>query len=116
MLAVTGACLMVKKKVFEQTGGFCQDLAVAFNDVDLCYSIYEQGYYNIVRNDVTFYHHESLSRERMENLKKSSFAFFGKRISFMKDIRNFMVMTRFTIRVLPRICWNQNILLLTGIR
>lgn len=62
MLAVTGACLMVKKKVFEQTGGFCQDLAVAFNDVDLCYSIYEQGYYNIVRNDVTFYHHESLSR------------------------------------------------------
>lgn len=62
VLAVTGACLMLKRKVFAQAGGFPEELAVAFNDVDLCYSIYEQGYYNIVRNDVTLYHHESLSR------------------------------------------------------
>lgn len=61
-LAVTGACLMVRRSVFNQAGGFPQELAVAFNDVDLCYSIYEQGYYNIVRNDVILYHHESLSR------------------------------------------------------
>lgn len=62
MLAVTGACLMVKREVFEQAGGFREELAVAFNDVDLCYTIYEQGYYNIERNDVVLYHHESLSR------------------------------------------------------
>ncbi|MBD5493412.1 MAG: glycosyltransferase [Lachnospiraceae bacterium] len=62
MLAVTGACLMVRRSVFNQADGFPQELAVAFNDVDLCYSIYEQGYYNIVRNDVILYHHESLSR------------------------------------------------------
>ena len=62
MLAVTGACLMIRKSVFEQVGGFYSGLAVAFNDVDLCYSIYENGYYNIVRNDVVLYHHESLSR------------------------------------------------------
>ncbi len=62
MLAVTGACLMVRREVFEQAGGFCEELAVAFNDVDLCYTIYEQGYYNIVRNDVVLYHHESFSR------------------------------------------------------
>ncbi len=62
MLAVTGACLMVRRKVFEEVGGFAEVLAVAFNDVDLCYSIYEAGYYNVVRNDVTLYHHESLSR------------------------------------------------------
>lgn len=62
MLAVTGACLLVKKSVFEQVGGFEEALAVAFNDVDLCYKIFEAGYYNIVRNDVTLYHHESLSR------------------------------------------------------
>ncbi len=62
MLAVTGACLMVKKQVFLQAGGFFEGLAVAFNDVDLCYTIYELGYYNIVRNDVVLYHHESLSR------------------------------------------------------
>lgn len=62
MLAVTGACLMVRREVFEEAGGFCPELAVAFNDVDLCYTMYEEGYYNIVRNDVVLYHHESLSR------------------------------------------------------
>ncbi|MDE7248495.1 MAG: glycosyltransferase, partial [Lachnospiraceae bacterium] len=62
MLAVTGACLMLRWEVFDQAGGFCRELAVAFNDVDLCYTLYEKGYYNIVRNDVILYHHESLSR------------------------------------------------------
>lgn len=62
VMAVTGACLMVRKEVFWQVGGFPEELAVAFNDVDLCYSIYEAGYYNTVRNDVVLYHHESLSR------------------------------------------------------
>lgn len=62
MLAVTGACLMVRREVFGEAGGFCEKLAVAFNDVDLCYTIFENGYYNIVRNDVTLFHHESLSR------------------------------------------------------
>ncbi|MCM1125213.1 MAG: glycosyltransferase [Lachnospiraceae bacterium] len=62
MLAVTGACLLLRREVFLQAGGFCQELAVAFNDVDLCYTLYEKGYYNIVRNDVVLYHHESLSR------------------------------------------------------
>ncbi len=62
MLAVTGACLMTRREVYDQCGGFSEALAVAFNDIDLCYSIYEKGYYNIERNDVRFYHHESLSR------------------------------------------------------
>ena len=62
MLAATGACLMMRRDVFAEVGGFAEELAVAFNDVDLCYSIYEKGYYNIVRNDVKLYHHESLSR------------------------------------------------------
>lgn len=62
MLAATGACLMMRKSVFEEAGGFYEGLAVAFNDVDLCYTIYGLGYYNIARNDVTLYHHESLSR------------------------------------------------------
>ena len=62
MLGATGACLMMRKDVFEEAGGFCEELAVAFNDVDLCYTIYEKGYYNVVRNDVVLYHHESLSR------------------------------------------------------
>lgn len=62
VMAVTGACLLVKKEIFDRVGGFEKELAVAFNDVDLCYKIFEAGYYNIVRNDVVLYHHESLSR------------------------------------------------------
>lgn len=62
MLAATGACLMMRKEVFLRAGGFFEGLAVAFNDVDLCYTIYENGFYNMVRNDVILYHHESLSR------------------------------------------------------
>lgn len=62
VLAVTGACLMLRKSLYELIGGFYSGLAVAFNDVDLCYTMHEKGYYNIVRNDVFLYHHESLSR------------------------------------------------------
>ena len=62
MIGVTGACLMVKKDIFDQVGGFDENLAVAFNDVELCFNIFEHGYYNIERNDVKLYHHESLSR------------------------------------------------------
>lgn len=62
VMAVTGACLLLRREVFEKAGGFFEGLAVAFNDVDLCYTIFEMGYYNVVRNDVVLYHHESLSR------------------------------------------------------
>jgi len=62
VIAVTGACLMVRKAVFEECGGFCEDLAVAFNDVELCFRLYEAGYYNVQCNSAVLYHHESLSR------------------------------------------------------
>ena len=61
-LAVTGACLLVKKEIFNEVNGFNENLAVAYNDVDLCFKLYEKGYYNVLRNDVTAYHHESFSR------------------------------------------------------
>ncbi len=62
VIAVTGACLMVRKSVFKEVGGFHEKLAVAFNDVDLCYSVWEAGYVNVVLNHIFLYHHESLSR------------------------------------------------------
>ena len=61
-LVVTGACLMVKKEKFNEAGRFREDLPVAYNDVDLCFTLYERGYYNVLRNDVAAYHYESLSR------------------------------------------------------
>ena len=62
VLAVTGACLMVRKEVWDTCGGFSEDLAVAFNDVELCFRIYKKGYYNVVCNSISLFHHESLSR------------------------------------------------------
>ncbi|MBR4515518.1 MAG: glycosyltransferase [Lachnospiraceae bacterium] len=59
---VTGACLLVSRLKFEEAGGFDEELAVAYNDVALCFSLIEKGYYNVLRNDVALVHHESVSR------------------------------------------------------
>lgn len=60
--SVTAACMMVEKKIYTQLGGFNNELPVAYNDVDICLKAVEKGYYNVVRNDVCLYHHESVSR------------------------------------------------------
>lgn len=72
VIAVTGACLMVRTSLFFEVGCFDEEkFAVAFNDIDLCYRIYEKGYYNVVRNNMYLYHHESLSRgdDRKDEVK-----------------------------------------------
>lgn len=61
-IAVTGACLIVSRSIFDQVGGFDENLPITYNDVDFCVKIHEAGYYNVIRNDVIAYHHESLSR------------------------------------------------------
>lgn len=60
--AVTAACMMVKRSAFEQAGGFCPKLTVAFNDIDLCLNIRKQGRLVIYNPYVKLYHHESKSR------------------------------------------------------
>ena len=61
-LAVTGACLMVSKDKYDEVGGLDEKLTVAYNDVDLCFKLFEAGYYNVSRMDAVLYHHESFSR------------------------------------------------------
>lgn len=61
-IAVTAACLMIKKEKFEQVDGLDETFAVAYNDVDFCFKLVEAGYFNVLRNDVILYHHESASR------------------------------------------------------
>lgn len=62
MIGVTAACLLVARDKYDQAGGLYEEMAVAYNDVELNFALYELGYYNIERCDVTLYHHESLSR------------------------------------------------------
>ena len=60
--AVTGACLMVRRKLWEQVGGLDETLAVALNDVDFCLKLRELGYWNIWTPFAELYHYESNSR------------------------------------------------------
>ena len=60
--AVTAACMLVKAQAFAEVGGFNEDLAVAFNDVDLCLRLREAGHKIVFTPDVVAIHHESLSR------------------------------------------------------
>ena len=82
--AVTAACLMTKKNVFNDVGGFDEDIAVAFNDIDLCLRIREKNYLVVYNPYSSFYHYESKSRgledtkEKVERFN-SEFAFFVHR-------------------------------------
>lgn len=61
--AVTGACLVTRREVFERVGGFDQEnLAVAFNDVDLCLRLHRFGYRVVWTPFAELYHFESASR------------------------------------------------------
>lgn len=60
--AVTAACLMTKKTVFEEVGGFDERFSHAFNDVDFCLKIRKKGYLIVYTPYAELYHHESLSR------------------------------------------------------
>lgn len=60
--AVTGACLMVKKSLFDQLNGLDENFAVALNDVDFCLRLRELGLLNIFTPFAELYHYESKSR------------------------------------------------------
>ncbi len=60
--AVTGACMLVRRSVFEQVGGLDEQLQVAFNDIDFCLRLREAGYRNVWTPFAELYHHESASR------------------------------------------------------
>ncbi len=60
--AVTGACLMTRKDVFNEAGGFDEGYAYAFNDVDLCMKIRDKGYLIVWTPYAELYHYESKTR------------------------------------------------------
>ena len=62
VICATAACVMMKKERFLQAGKFPENLAVAFNDVALGFSLCRLGYYNVCRNDIHAVHYESLTR------------------------------------------------------
>lgn len=62
MTAVTGACLMVKKALYEEAGGLDESFAVSLNDIDFCLKLRSMGYLNVFTPFAELYHFESISR------------------------------------------------------
>jgi O-antigen biosynthesis protein len=70
--AVTAACMMCRREVFQQVGGFETQLAVAYNDVDFCLKLRQRGYQNIFLPHVSLYHYESQSRNQEDTPQKQA--------------------------------------------
>lgn len=62
VMAVTGACLMMRKSLYEELGGLDEKFAVALNDVDLCIRAWKAGRVNVFTPFAELYHYESASR------------------------------------------------------
>lgn len=82
--AVTGACLMVKKALFEQVGGLDESFAISLNDVDFCLKLRKAGLLNVFTPFCELFHFESVSRglddngEKAERYNRESEAFREK--------------------------------------
>lgn len=60
---VTAACLLVRKSLFHEVGGFQEKFTVCGNDVDFCLTLHEKGYRNVVASMARLFHFESKSRD-----------------------------------------------------
>ena len=82
--AVTGACLMVKRSLFEEVGGLDEAFTISLNDVDFCLKLLEKGLLNVFTPFAELYHFESISRgmdnqgEKAERYNKESAMFKEK--------------------------------------
>ncbi len=84
VMAVTGACLMIRKALYEQLGGLDETFTVSLNDVDLCIRAWKAGYVNVFTPFAELYHYESVSRglddqgEKAQRYNRESEAFRAK--------------------------------------
>jgi GT2 family glycosyltransferase len=61
--AVTGACLMTRREVYEELGGLSEDFPINYNDIDYCLKVRQSGRRVVQNNQVEMYHFESLTRD-----------------------------------------------------
>lgn len=89
--AVTGAMMMMRTEKFKEAGGLDEDnLAVAYNDIDLCLKLMDKGYINLFTPHAKATHHESISRgyedtdEKVQRLLKEQGYFLEKWADFLE--------------------------------
>jgi len=83
LLAVTAACLLIRKSHYEKVGGLDEKLAVAFNDVDFCLRLHQAGFACIYTPFAEMVHHESASRG--DDLTGERHQRFVSEVHFMMD-------------------------------
>lgn len=83
--AVTAACMMMRTEVFLGVGGFDEDLAVGFNDTDLCLRVSTLGYSVLNDPHAVLYHHESATRSQTDDLKHP-----GDAVRFLRRWKPFL--------------------------
>ncbi|MCC8052111.1 MAG: glycosyltransferase family 2 protein [Clostridiales bacterium] len=81
--AVTGACMLVKKRIYEALGGMDERLGVAYNDVDFCLKAREKGYLNVFTPFCELYHYESKTRGYEEDAERKRR--FGQEAALFKE-------------------------------
>lgn len=82
--AVTGACQLVKKEVFNEVGGYEESLAIGFNDVDFCLKVWQAGYRVVFTPYAELYHYEFTSRGRETFDKKKMYRWKQEQAEFTK--------------------------------
>lgn len=82
MSAVTAACMMMKRSAFVEAGGFTEELSVAFNDVDLCLKVRQNGKLIVYDPYVQLYHMESKTRGAEDD--KAKVRRFQEEIEYMR--------------------------------
>ena len=81
--AVTAACLMIKKSIYEKVNGLDEKIKVAYNDVDLNLKVLKEGYRNVLLPQTVLIHYESATRgSDMEAGKKAR---WEKEVQYMKN-------------------------------
>lgn len=81
--AVTAACLLVKRSVYEEVGGLEDEFKVAFNDVDFCLKVRKAGYLIVYDADVKLFHYESKSRGMEDTTER--FIRFGNEMMLLNS-------------------------------
>lgn len=81
--AVTAACMMVKRSLYEELGGLEEKLKVAFNDVDFCLRVRDRGYLVVYNPNVELYHYESKTRGAEDS--KQKVRRFSSEIEYMRS-------------------------------
>lgn len=82
--AVSASCLMTKRQVWNEIGGFDASLAVNFSDVDFCLRLRKQGYLIVFNADVELKHNETSNRRKGRGMSVESTVNFENELAHMK--------------------------------